>query len=198
MEAQQVSGGSVQADPDVRAWPRYFARMIDIFVFSFALIAIVVLYIELVHADVALVDRLLGVFEGVGGTVLSNVVSPVMAIVPVALLLACGQTPGKWLFGIRVRDREGRRIGFLAALRREAMIYVRGLGLGLPLVTLYTLATSFGDLKNEGTTHWDRALGLQVSHAPATWFWWVRATLGGALVLAMVLAGSLDVFGSMA
>jgi uncharacterized RDD family membrane protein YckC len=197
MEIQVASDASPTADMDVRPWPRYFARMIDVFVFSFVAIVVVVLYLEVLRADTEAVDRFVGVFDGLGGTVLSNVVSPIVAIPPIALLLASGQTPGKWLFGIRVRTREGRRMGFMLALRREAEIYVRGLGLGLPLVTLYTMATSFGDLSNEGTTRWDRSLGLEVHHARATWFWWVRATFGGAIVVALTFAGAIETFTSL-
>ncbi|TYT27020.1 RDD family protein [Luteimonas viscosa] len=197
MEIQVESDAPPRANVDVRPWPRYFARMIDVFVFSFVAIFVVVIYLELLQADTERVDRLLGLFEGLGGTVLSNVISPIVAIPPIALLLASGQTPGKWLFGIRVRTREGRRMGFVLALRREATIYVRGLGLGLPLVTLYTMATSFGDLSNNGITRWDRSLGLEVHHAPATWFWWVRAIFGGAIVVALMFAGTIGTFTSL-
>lgn len=177
---------------DTRPWPRYFARMIDILVFTF--VFFLSLTIVLAFTSEVLLDRWVAVFEGFGGMIVSNIVSPVVAMLPIALLLAVGQTPGKWLFGIRVRDGDGRRLGFLSALKREGIVYVRGLGLGLPLISLFTLITSHGDLKEEGITPWDKSLGLTVSHAPATWFWWVRATFGAILVLGISILGLIEPF----
>lgn len=115
----------------------------------------------------------------------ANVLALLLAMLPIAVLLAFAQTPGKWLLGIRVRNADGTRLSFLKALQREAWVLVRGLGLGLPVVTLFTLVMSHGDLKNEGTTCWDRRFGCRVEHAPRTPFWWVRATLVASIVIAL-------------
>lgn len=175
---------------DPRPWPRYFARMIDTVVLG--AVAGLVLGIVLVLATESGADRYVAMTEGVGGLVVSNVLGYLLAIVPIAFLLAFAQTPGKWLFGIRVRDHEGRRLGLWKALQREAWVLVRGVGIGIPLVTLFTHISSFTDLKDDGTTAWDRALRCQVTHAPATRWWWVRAILGGALVVALSLWGYAD------
>jgi hypothetical protein len=107
-----------------------------------------------------------------------------VALLPIAVLLAFAQTPGKLLLGIRVRNSDGTRLSFFKALQREAWVLVRGLGLGVPLISFITLVMSHMDLKNEGMTAWDRKLDCRIEHAPRTLFWWVRATLGASLVLA--------------
>ncbi len=179
---------------DTRPWPRYFARMLDVLIFS--VIVAIALFIPLMFADPVSGMRVMGAAEGLGGTVLSNIVSPLLAMLPIALLLAYGQTPGKWLFGIRVRDREGRRATLSKLLKRECLVWFRGWGFGIPVVSLYTLVMSHGDLKTLGTTPWDRSLDLVVEHATATPFWWIRATIGAALVLAAIFWSLIDTFAS--
>lgn len=183
----------VAADP--RPWPRYFARMIDVLLLG--TVAMAVLGIALLLATDIGEETVLGATEGVGGMLLSNMLVFLLAFLPIACLLAFAQTPGKWLFGIRVRNADGSRMRLWTSLKREAWVVVRGVGLGLPVVTLFTQVSSYTDLKEEGITAWDRKLGCHVQHAPATWFWWVRATVGGVLVLAVTVWGYVDYFGSM-
>lgn len=189
---QDITAAPV-ADP--RPWPRYFARMIDVLLLG--MVGIVVLGVVLALATDIGEDTMLAATEGVGGMVLSNMLAFLLALFPIACLLAFAQTPGKWLFGIRVRNADGSRMRLWTSLKREAWVVVRGIGLGFPVVTLFTQISSFTDLKEDGVTAWDRKLGCQVQHAPATWFWWVRATIGGAFVVAATLWGYVDYFGSM-
>jgi hypothetical protein len=59
----------------------------------------------------------------------------------------------------------GRRpIGLARAFQREARVFVSGLGLGLPLVSLLTLISSYQTLKREKAANWDRRLTLRVVH----------------------------------
>ena len=190
---QDITAAPVPADP--RPWPRYFARMIDVLLFG--MVGMLVLGIVLALATDMSEASMLAATAGLGGMLLSNVLMFLLALLPIACLIAFAQTPGKWLFGIRVRNADGSRMRLWTSLKREAWVVVRGIGLGLPLVTLFTQISSFTDLKEEGITAWDRKLGCQVQHAPATWFWWVRATFGGALVLAVTVWGYIDYIRSM-
>ena len=190
---QDIAAAPVAADP--RPWPRYFARMIDVLLFG--MIGIVVFGVVLLLATDMGEDTMLAATDGIGGMLLSNMLMFLLALLPIACLLAFAQTPGKWLFGIRVRNADGSRMRLWTSLKREAWVLVRGIGLGFPVVTLFTQISSFTDLKEDGITAWDRKLGCHVQHAPATWFWWVRATIGGGLVLAVTVWGYVDYFGSM-
>ncbi|HWS79229.1 MAG TPA: RDD family protein [Thermomonas sp.] len=175
-----------------RPWPRYFARVIDSVLFG--AVAMFVLALTLAFTTEKGAERLVGATEGVGGLLVSNMLMYLLALLPIGCLLALAQTPGKWLFGIRVRNRDGSRMRLWKALKREAWVLVRGVGLGFPVVTLFTHIASYTDLKEEGLTAWDRSLGCSVQHAPATWLWWIRATLGGLLVLAVTVWGYIDYF----
>lgn len=172
--------------PDPRPWPRYFARMLDTSILSM-LVMIALLFPAVFIAPEAM-DRLLAMLDtGIGGSILSNVLGLALAPLPTALLIARGQTPGKWLFGIRVRDADGRRLRVGMALKRELMVWVRGVGLGVPVVSLFALVTSHAALTDDGDTPWDKALGCRVEHAPRTVLWWVRAVLGAGVVFGMLV-----------
>jgi len=165
--------------PVGRPWPRYFARMLDSLLFG--MVGIFILTIALAITTKTGADRLIAMTTGVGGLFVSNVLTFLLALLPIAFFIALAQTPGKWLFGIRVRNPDGSRLGFAKSLKREGWVIMRGLGFGIPLVSLGTLATSYACLKDDGYAPWDRRLGCEVRHVPATWFWWVRATLGALL-----------------
>ena len=187
------AGNHAVVDP--RPWPRYFARTIDVLVLGAAGMLVLVIVLEFTVPGGA--DRLLAAMEGVAGMVVSSMLVFLLALLPIACLLAFAQTPGKWLFGIRVRNADGSRMGLWKALKREAWVLVRGVGLGFPVVTLFTHVMSYSSLKDDGVTAWDQALGCDVRHAPATALWWVRATLGGAVVLAATAWGYIDYFRSI-
>lgn len=163
-------------------WPRYFARMLDAILLGFA--GSMVLALLLLVATEKGLERFEALLTGPGSFFYENMMVLAVALLPIAVLLAFAQTPGKLLLGIRVRNSDGTRLSFFKALHREAWVLVRGLGLGLPLISFFTLAMSHSDLKNEGTTAWDRKFDCRVEHAPRTPFWWVRAMLGASLVLA--------------
>jgi hypothetical protein len=72
-----------------------------------------------------------------------------------------GRTPGKALLGLEVRRRDGGRPGLLTGVRRAREVFVRGLGLGIPLVNLIAIVASGARLINKGATSWDERLGLE-------------------------------------
>ena len=182
--------------PVGRPWPRLFARMLDSILFGF--LGSIVLTIVLMITTRGGVDRFIAMTTGVGGMIVSNMLTFVLAFLPIALLIAFAQTPGKWLFGIRVRNRDGGRLGFLKSLKREGGVIVGGVGFGVPLLTLIALATSYSHLKDEGRARWDEVLDCDVQHAPVTWFWWVRATFGALLFFIVNFWGYFSLVKSMA
>jgi uncharacterized RDD family membrane protein YckC len=192
--AQLQFAESVPA-PKGRPWPRYFARMLDSL--SFGMVGIFILTIALVITTKSGADRLIAMTTGVGGLFVSSVLTFVLALLPIAFLIALAQTPGKWLFGIRVRNPDGSRLKFAKALKREGWVLMRGLGFGIPLVSLGTLVTSYISLKEDGYAPWDERLGCEVRHSPVTWFWWIRATFGALLFFAANFWGYFTLLRSM-
>lgn len=82
-------------------------------------------------------------------------------LVPVHAILTglTGFTVGKWVFGIRIL-RKGRPVGLGAALRREVMVWWRGLAAGLPIICLVTAYSALRRLESDGRAPWDKALDL--------------------------------------
>ena len=73
-----------------------------------------------------------------------------------------GTTLGKWAFSLRVRDENGHAATSRAYLRRLARMWVSGLCLGIPIVSLITFAVQKRRLSSRARTTYDEALGLHV------------------------------------
>ena len=65
-------------------------------------------------------------------------------------------------------DPDGSPIGGPRALRREFLVWCRGLGLGVPIISLVTLIVAFKRLKRRGTTSRDEELSLRPGCRPAS------------------------------
>jgi hypothetical protein len=99
------------------------------------------------------------------------------------LLYAFGTTLGKLIYGINFPTK----LRFLKALRRSVLVWYGGLGVGLPLVTVLTLAFARRNLSKTGKTTWDAKLGLDVAHTPLSVRRWV-AVVGSWVGLTFVVA----------
>jgi hypothetical protein len=62
-----------------------------------------------------------------------------------------------------MRD-DGGVLPFDAAFGRSFRVWVMGLGLGLPIVQLFTMARAKATLEAEHTTSWDRIAGSTVRY----------------------------------
>jgi hypothetical protein len=87
----------------------------------------------------------------------------VLMLLPAAWLLdtlmywALGNTPGKAIAGIKVLEAHGRRrLGATAYLGRNLGVYVFGLALGLPLISLIALLWSYRRAAEKEGVIWDR------------------------------------------
>jgi S1-C subfamily serine protease len=80
------------------------------------------------------------------------------------LLSTWGTTPGKWIFHTTVRSKTGAQLDYSAALTRSANVWARGMGIGIPIVTLFTLLRGYSRLKSDGETSWDRDGNSEVHH----------------------------------
>lgn len=145
-------------------WRRYFARSLDVLVLgalawlvtAFAMAGISTQLYETVFAS-PLVDNSI-----VSGIATCALVLPITAL----LLGTSGSTIGKWIFGVRVTRQDGRPIGIMAALNREVGVFLKGMGLGIPLVALFTHAFAYSRLSDQGVTAWDKDQPWVVTHRP--------------------------------
>jgi serine/threonine protein kinase len=157
----------------VRPWVRLWARTIDVFLF-----AIIAGFIFGIVAPgmLAMPELALGIMFTFG----YNFVEPVM-------LSAWGTTPGKALLRVAVRKSDGSKLNYSEGLNRVFKVWLRGMGLGIPIASLFTHLTAYNKLIKSGITSWDQEGGIQVIHQKIG-FLRVLATLGIFFVFLVFMA----------
>jgi len=158
----------------VRPWTRFWARLFDIYAFS-VVFGLLIGVASLVMSPVRIVDKAQEALLGMLALLVWVFVEPIF-------LASFGTTPGKWLLRITVSTKEGS-MSYGKALSRSLKVWWRGLGIGFPLVALFTMAIAAGRLKKNGSTSWDREGGFEVSHHRVGWL----RVLGMALLMFVFL-----------
>jgi hypothetical protein len=151
----------LQESHEVRPWVRYWARMIDCWMAALVLPFLLGMTHPLLAQWLLAFpwsDYLFGALTLFG-----------WVFVEAALLSGWGSTPGKWLLRISVRDSHGQRLTFRAALERTLDIWWRGLALGIPLLSFFTMLLALGTLTRTGVTSWDARGGYVVTHGKIGW-----------------------------
>lgn len=134
----------------VRPWVRYWARYLDIVIFSIVFSIFVVIFIPSVldSSEIFLTILILFVWAFIESILLSN----------------WGTTPGKWILKIQLKDKNGGKPEFAKALNRSFAVWFRGLGFGIPIVTLFTLIVAHNRLTKKGITSWDEEGHFTITH----------------------------------
>jgi hypothetical protein len=90
----------------------------------------------------------------------------VMVVIEPWFLSKWGATPGKALFRIQILALDtGRKLSYLAALRRALLVWFRGIAMGLPVFSLIAQIVAYRRLKVHGVASWDRDSSSVVTHA---------------------------------
>ena len=147
-------------------WRRYAARLLDL---SF-LGAIGFFIIGIIFYSVApySASQFFEFFMHPSGYILDIIFTAfVGSVLTGAIIGVSGFSLGKILFGIVVTDINGGKLGLMAGVRRDVAIYVRGLALGIPFVSLFTLYASFKRLTATNSTSWDEDNQYKVWHRPS-------------------------------
>lgn len=79
-------------------------------------------------------------------------------------LWSLGTTPGKWLLGITLSQKKGKKLDFPTSLRRSFHVWFRGLGMGIPFINVVCMLVAFQRLKVLKTTTWDRDDHIHVAY----------------------------------
>ncbi len=127
---------------------RYFARMADLGIYSL----IVYLISFLAFRTQALTQ--LGT---VGEWLLNTALLGAMLLAEPFWLHYWGWTPGKWLFGLKVRNENGEKLTLEEGFRRVGGVFRTGYGFNLPIYNLYRFWKCF---KEEWDCPWDAEEGL--------------------------------------
>ena len=162
-------------------WRRFFARFVDVSFFSIVLAFVVgALFPESVEGFVKMFENPI---------IASFIVYLAWMPVEAVFLSSLGTTPAKWLFGIRVISNRGK-LPFDDAAKRTILVWIKGLGFGLPLVSLLTMLYAYRRLTKTGTTLWDTSAGTVVIHND----WGARRTI--LCILSVLLIFSVSVMGT--
>lgn len=141
-------------------WRRLFARTVDICTAGFTL------FLLLIFAFSAMLpEQAAGFAKAIENPIIASVVLYLIWLPAEAVLLSMfGTTPAKWLFGIRVVHPCGDLLSFSEALNRSFLVFVQGVGLGIPFVALFTQLFAYRRLTKTGTTLWDTSASAAVFH----------------------------------
>lgn len=132
--------------PRLRApWRRYWARMLDLNLYSllWSIFLVFGLKVNLLR---------MGSFL----TVLGNVVPlGLMLLLEPAFLRGFGTTPGKAILGFRLEHEDGRKLTYLEGMNRTWQVVLRGMGLGIPIYSLYRYFKSYGICMSGELLKWE-------------------------------------------
>lgn len=151
----KVIAGTEWTEAPVAPWRRWAARTIDM-VFNGLVMAagtgVVLFSLAPFEANV-----FFSFLETPAGLILNLTLSSLLGCFLTGLVIgSTGSSIGKFLFGIRVTDQNGSPIGASAGLSRDLEIWVKGLGVGIPIVALFTQVHAYKNLKKTGTSSWDQ------------------------------------------
>lgn len=146
----------IQVRPeDIRPWVRFWARHCDYIIFF--LFFGIVGFLTMPSVMYAITSKK----NEAKFTLISLFI---FIFVEAGLLSTWGYTPGKWLLGISVRDKNGNKLNYNEAFSRAIRVWWRGMGIGFPIAWLITQIIAHGRLRRNGITTWDKD-GLNISYA---------------------------------
>ena len=139
----------------VYPWRRYWARLFDITFIMPIYIFIIALFSPGLSYGITRMDSF------VGGILL--LLFYLIFFEPM-MLSSFGTTPGKALLGIKIRALSGKKISYTTAMRRGFLVWLSGMGMGIPFIALLTMIFAYRRLKRNGITNWDEKCGINVIH----------------------------------
>jgi len=152
-----------QHDASPHPWRRYFARMFDLYVFFILFFMLLGVAFPRLFAKY---DKSLDVLSGVIGAAAYAVFEGFWTNV-------FGASLGKRLYAIRIERTNGEEMTLGASLQRSFTVWIKGIGIGIPLISLVTLIAAHRRLSLEGQTSWDRDFHFRVSHRKLSWLRWL-------------------------
>jgi len=99
------------------------------------------------------------------------------------LLTLWGTTPGKWFLKVKLRQGRRWKFPYQLAIKRSFNVWLRGLGMMIPVINGFCLLIAYYRLKALQTTTWDREDHIVVSHSPIARWRSFAAAFFAALVL---------------
>lgn len=141
-------------------WRRFFARVVDVYTTGLTVFFVLAFALRFFSPE-----KFAELSELVNNKFISSFIILALWFPAEAIFLkTLGTTPAKWLFGIRVHCSDGSRLSFRQALDRSFLVWMQGIGFGIPIVVLFTQLYAYQRLTNTGTTLWDSSSNAVVTH----------------------------------
>jgi len=136
----------------INPWQRFLARFTD-----YSLLNLLIIFLRLMLSDHLSFFH----FEYI-------ITLQFLLWVPIEafLLSKWGYTPGKFLLKTKVKPQLGKKLDFSRSIRRSFSVWVKGIGLGIPVLSIFVMLYSYFKLKTEGITSWDKEEHTHVIHEP--------------------------------
>lgn len=157
-----------------RAWPRFWARLLDISILALP----VGMLLGLLFPSLMVLDLGTRAAEFVIGII----ALPVIMVIDALLLSLLGTSPGKAIVGLKVVDMEMRKLSTETALRRNLLLYLKGLVAGIPFLNLVGYGKGHADVREQGFTSWDEATNSRVIE---NGYHVARAAIAAAIVIGL-------------
>ena len=159
---EKILNKQTPSGEQVRPWIRYWARLIDIFVFAILQIVIVILVLMILKK--LEIEINIHFLDEIPDLIFNIVVGFLYIFVEPIFFAIWGTTVGKALLKIRVRHEDGRKLSYKDALQRTFLVLFLGQGVGFPIVSIITHVMAYFRLKNQGITSWDESEHYVVTH----------------------------------
>lgn len=161
-------------------WLRLLARGVDLGLCTLAVRAVLLLAVRWNYDS----------RSAAAGWLVNVLALGVMLVCEPLLLHFWGWTPGKWIFGLRVRTAGlGRNLTAGEGLYRTARVIFTGCGAGIPLANLWCGWKCWKRYKAEEDAPWDEENDYICESRRLSWLMWLGAS---ALVLALSLIVTLQ------
>lgn len=95
-----------------------------------------------------------------------------------------GTTPGKFFLKTKLKQGKRTKFEYMTAMKRAFSVWLRGLGMGIPVLNFFCLLMAYNKLKVFHITSWDRDDHVAVTHYPiGRWRIYVAAFIAVAGIL---------------
>jgi uncharacterized protein (DUF983 family)/uncharacterized RDD family membrane protein YckC len=137
---------NIMLSTEVHPWRRYFARFFDIFIMiPLYVMALIMMFPNLYYEIL---------YFGTVGSGLIGLFIYTVFFEP-SLLSIFGTTPGKALLNISIVGKDGEKLSYGKAMGRNFILWIQGLGLGIPFITAIAMIIAHNRLQNQKVTSWD-------------------------------------------
>ena len=136
-------------------WARFWARIVDITVLSLPVGLVIGILFPTFATSMA--DK-----GNSQANLFGLLILPLVLLLDAAIISITGSSIGKSLAGIRVETQAHEKLPMETSLKRNLLLWVKGLILGLPLFSLIGYWNGYKEVQESGSTSWDKDTSTQM------------------------------------